>query len=87
MMKREASEVVSFVSPVTLLPVPFIMATLAQGAFGEETLGLGLRQTIRALRPHGETLLLGESLHLFHVAGATLIIGGLILATRPKSKA
>lgn len=28
-------------------------------------------------------LLLGESLRLFHVAGAALIIGGLVLATRP----
>jgi drug/metabolite transporter (DMT)-like permease len=30
-------------------------------------------------------LLLGESLRLFHVAGAALIIGGLVLATRPSA--
>jgi drug/metabolite transporter (DMT)-like permease len=31
-------------------------------------------------------LLLGESLQLFHIAGAALIVGGLVLATRSKAK-
>jgi CHAT domain-containing protein len=61
-LKREAIEAMSFASPVTMLPVAYVMSVVTQGVLGEEALGLGLRQTVRVLRPHGPSLLLGESL-------------------------
>jgi tetratricopeptide (TPR) repeat protein len=60
-LKQATSEVINFASPVTLLPVSFVMATLTRG-LDEEPLALGLRQTVRLLRPEGPSLVLGESL-------------------------
>jgi tetratricopeptide (TPR) repeat protein len=60
-LKTHATEVVSFASPVILLPVDFFKSSLTSG-FGEEILGLGLRHTVQLLRPHGPSQLLGETL-------------------------
>jgi CHAT domain-containing protein len=61
-LKREATEVIRFASPVTLLPMAYLASAITRGSFGEEAAGLGLRETVRLLRPHGQSLLLGESL-------------------------
>src|SRR4051812_14336520 len=60
-LKKEATEIVSFSSPVILLPMVYFGTSLTSG-FGEETLGLGLRHTVQLLRPHGPSQLLGETL-------------------------
>jgi CHAT domain-containing protein/tetratricopeptide (TPR) repeat protein len=60
-MKKEAIELVSFASPIILLPIDFFDPVVTSG-FDAETLGLGLRHTIQLLRPHGPSQLLGETL-------------------------
>src|SRR5262249_9701918 len=59
-LKKEATEVVSFAAPVILVPIDYFKTSLA--GFGEENLGLGLRHTVELLRPHGPSQLLGETL-------------------------
>jgi len=61
-LKREATEIIGFGSAVTILPMAYLVTALSRGIFGEEALGLGLRQTLRVLRPQGQSLLLGETL-------------------------
>jgi tetratricopeptide (TPR) repeat protein len=60
-LKKQATEVVSFASPVILLPLDYFKSSLTSG-FGEEVLGLGLRHTVQLLRPHGPSQLIGETL-------------------------
>jgi CHAT domain-containing protein len=60
-LKQEATQVISFASEVILLPSPYRWSWI-NNCFNEETLGLGLRQTVQLLRPHGPSLMLGESL-------------------------
>jgi CHAT domain-containing protein len=57
---QETNEVVSLASPVVLLPPEFRLQVIK--GFGSEVMALGLRHTVEQLRPHGPTILLGESL-------------------------
>ncbi|KRQ16706.1 hypothetical protein [Bradyrhizobium manausense] len=60
-LKKDATEVVSFASAVILLPIDFFASSTSRG-FDEEILGLGLRHSVQLLRPHGPSQILGETL-------------------------
>jgi len=61
-LEEAYTKVVNPGSHVLLLPISVVLRVLKDGGADEEALSLGLRQAVEKLRPHGSTILMGESL-------------------------